>query len=237
MKQNFSVLALSLRLKMKWVLITMAVMPLITLSVYLLGLGERTPAFSSGYDYILSLVVFAGGSLMTALQCSGILSGKNRKSNILARLQISEQRVLVWEIVACVLFFLILWQVEIITIGVAGLIHNSSKWNVTGPQGIVVAIYCTPFYRNVVPAFDVLNLLRGICCVLCSGIICGCISMDGGKSAARGVGIVVLILLSLLFMFGWRVEFVFFIVLGTLLTVVLTVRHLNGGKEDSENEE
>ena len=32
-------------------------------------------------------------------------------------------------------------------------------------------------------------------------------------------------------------EFVFFIVLGTLLTVVLTVKHLNGGKEDSENEE
>ena len=238
MKENLSVLSLVLRLKMKWILIVFACIPLLTLSVYLLlCLGERTPAFSGGGIEVLFMIVFAVGSLMVALLCSEIISGKNRKRTMLARLQISEQRVLVWEIVACVLFFLMLWQVEIITVGVAGLIHNSSKWNTTGKQGVVVAILYTPFFRYVIPAFDWKNLLRGICCIVCSGIACGCISMDSGRSAARGVGIVVLILASLLFMFGWRAEILFFIALGTLLTVILSIRHLHCGKEITENEE
>ena len=100
MRKNLSVLALVLRLKMKWILITLAGMPLIMLPMYLLFFaGSKADYFGSGVEYYLFLAIFAVASFLVATECSGIFAGKTQRRYVLTRLQISERMVFVWEIV------------------------------------------------------------------------------------------------------------------------------------------
>lgn len=237
MKEHLSVATLLIRLKMKWVLITLACIPLITLPVYwLFFTGESVPSFSVGAGHILFLVIFAAGSAMVAMECSGMLFAKDQQRYMFSRLQISERMVLVWNIAVCTLFMLMLWQVEIITLGAAGLIHNSTRWNQGGPQDVVASLYYITPYRNVIPTFNAGGWLMGILRTIAAGVACGCISMFGGKSASRGVGIITLILMAVAFLIGMRTEVVFFLVLAMVTTIVLTVKHLQNGKERTEDE-
>ncbi|MBR7020904.1 MAG: hypothetical protein IKI15_07600 [Lachnospiraceae bacterium] len=234
MHKKLSVLALMLRVKMKWVLVSVACMIVLSLGAYTVLV--RTNSFRLGKSYILFLGIFSVASFFTALACTGILSARSTRRYLLTRLQISERNVFLWEIVACSLFFLLLWQAEIITLGLAGLIQSSFEWHEGGPQDIVFAMYGNKFYKSIVPMSSVTGWLHGIVCVICGGVSCACVSMHTGKSASFGTGIATMVFTSIMFVSGWELESVFFVGLGLLITVVLTVKQLHDGKERTEDE-
>ena len=238
MQKNFSVLALLLKLKMKWTLITLACTAALGVGAYyvLVLMHGEAPTFQFGGSNIVFTIVFAAGSFFTALICSGILSGRSRERYLMARLQISERKVFVWETVASSLYMLLLWMVEIITLGSAGLIHNASKLNQGGSQDVVFAIYRNSLFRGIIP-MDGAALLHGLFCIVCGGVACACIAMYTGDSASRGIGIIALVLASVSFMVGWNLITAFFTGLSMVIAIVLAVKRLHSGKERTEDEE
>ena len=240
MKKHFSVFALVLRQKLKWALIFILAAPVISLSVYrfaFLGKFSLEPGtFQVGSAYLAFYFPFLLCSLGVAVVCCGLFPGKSHPRYLLARLRISERMVLVWEMIACALLFLLLWQIEIMTIVTAGLMHNASEYNLSGVMDVVVAMYNNPFYRAIVPLSEISLWVRNICFVLCSGAVSACVSHYPGDSSSRGLGIATLAILAVFYTSGWSVEGVFFIVLFASITVVLTVKRLHNGKARSGNE-
>lgn len=234
MHKNLSVLALLLRAKMKWVLVSIACMMGLSLGMY--AVMVRTNSFRIGKGYLVFLVIFSAASFFTALACSGILSGRGNRRYLLTRLQISERKVLLWEIVACSLYFLLLWQAEIITLGLAGLIQSSFKWHGGGTQDVAFAMYSNSFYKNIIPMSEIKGWMHGIMCVFFGGVASACVSMHTGKSASFGTGVATMVFASIFFATGWELSSVFFVVIALLITVILTVQQLHNGKERTEDE-
>ena len=235
MRKNSSVLALLLRVKMKWALVSIACMSALSLALYMIMF--RDGSFRLGIGYLVFLVIFSVGSFFTAQACSGSLSGRNTKHYLLVRLQISERKVLLWDIVACTLFFLLLWQAEIITLGLAGKMLETSEMHEGGSQDVVFALYANKFYKNVIPMSDIGGWLHGIVCVLCGGTACACVSMmHTGRKAFSLMGIATMALTSIMFVSGWQLEWVILVGLALPIMVVMTVRQLHDGKERTENE-
>lgn len=238
MRKNLSVLALLLSLKMKWVLITLGGMFVLGLAasgvVMKSEIGAAT--FQAGFGPTAFRVIFAVGSLLVALICSGLLSGRKHQRYLMTRLQISEREVLLWEIAACTILLLLLWMTEIITLGTAGLIHNSLKSNLGGPQDVVFAMYLNSFYSKVIPMNGGLAWLGRLFCVICSGVACACVTMYTGNSASRGMGLATVIATAIAYVVGWNLVTAFFTAMLMGITVVLTVKQLHSGKERTEDE-
>ena len=238
MHKNLSVLALLLEVKMKWVLITlggMFVLGLVT-SGALMTTESGAATFQAGFGPIAFRVIFAVGSFLTALICSGRLSGRGHQRYLMTRLRISERRVLLWEIAACTLFMLLLWMTEIVTLGTAGLIHNSLKGNLGGTQDVFFAMYLNPFYSKVIPMKGGLAWLGRLFCVIGSGVACACVTMYTGNSASRGMGLATIIATAIAYVVGWNLVTAFFTGMLMLVTIVLTIRRLHSGKERTEDE-
>lgn len=239
MNKHSSVFLLLVRQKLKWALLCIAAIPVVSLSVYklfFLNRGAETGSFQTGKEYLVFYITFAVASFGVAFACAGLLPGKSRRRYLLSRLQISERMVYFWDAVVCTLFFLLLWQTEVITLTAAGLMHDAARPDSTVPLDFVFAIYLRQFYHSVFPLSSPALLIRNVCYLLCTGAGCACISTYPGNSSSRGLGIVSLVVLAVFYTSGLTLEGIFFIALFTALAVVLTLRHLNNGKARDDNE-
>ena len=238
MKKNLSVLALLLRLKMKWVLITLIAMPVISWAAFFAyTASKKTISFRFGKGHVVFIVVFGIASLVIVLACAGLFLKNTQKRYLLERLQISERKVFLWDIAACILFLLMLWMMEIITIGTAGLIYSGSPWSKYGTVDVIYGLYTKHIYCRVLPLSDIRGWLYGLFYVICGGFLCACLSMVRGRKILHAsiLGFVLGVLtIGFIREENWILTAV--VAVAVVVSVILCFRKLHNGKERSEDE-
>ena len=240
MKKYFSVFCLLVRMKLKKVLVFLIAIPVVSLLIYhffFLGVEEvETGSFQLGKAYLSMYIPFMIGSLGVAFSCLDFMPGKSRRRYLLARLRISEQAVFAWEAAACAIIFLLLWQVEIITVTAAGLMHNRSAFNQAGSFDVVLAVYVNKLYKSVVPLSNPGVWANNICGIVFCGISCACINLYPGESSSRALGIVALVVTAVFYVGDVSIERIFFGGLFAAIAAFLSGKRLHNGKARNENE-
>ncbi|MBO4324210.1 MAG: hypothetical protein J5845_02255 [Lachnospiraceae bacterium] len=238
MKKNLSVLALLIRLKMKWILITLIAMPVVSWALFFgISAANRAISFRFGKAHVVFTIVFAIGSFVVVMACGGLFLKHSSRRYLFERLQVSERRVLVLDVAVSILFLLMLWMMEIIMLGGAAMVYNLLGWNRFGTIDMIYGLYGHEFYCRVLPLSDIRGWFEGLFYVICGGVSCACLSMSGGKKVVYGSCVGTVLGASAIGFYTegfWVLRAI--VAAATAAALILCIRRLHNGKERSENE-
>ena len=222
-----------------WPLVLIAAaMAAVELLGFYLALMPRCGYFGAQWNEVFFGVLF----LAANLALMGFCIGSNRRSNsgyTIARLRISEGAVYLWQALADALAFLILWEVQVLTLLAAAELYRRGPGAGSGAQGIVVELYRTGFYHGLIPLKDSLLWLRNGIAVAVIGCACASASLAQRwkKKSAADVMVIVYVLWSMstrLNGAGAGLKLAIVVVLGLVCIGVAVYKIWERGAEDDE---
>lgn len=226
MRKHWTSIALSCSLKWKragWVLLAM---PVVSVLWYAIRESAKRKSFAEVSISNVFEFVFIVGFIAMAYACVTV-SGSSRSEYTRARMLTSERTQYLWEILVCCLFFLMLWQIEVITIYLGGIVHGLFPWNKYHPQDVAKAVQHNEYYLTVIPQTLVGWLMR-LAAVLCAGV--GCASITMHRKGSLDFVFAMLTLVFVPFLFGRNGLRAGLAEWFAVITLVLSIRRLTDGR-------
>lgn len=178
MKRHLSVFAMICRQVLGWGLLLCL---LAAAAMAALFLRELAASPGTQLDYLvencrMGWVPVLSFVLMAGLLCRVNRPGGSRVVYTLARLQVSEQVVFLWQALAGVILLLLLWAVQAAAALALALWYTEVAETAANGQTVFLAFYRSPTLHTLLPLQDTIVLWRNGMLVLAGGFAAACSS-------------------------------------------------------------